>query len=268
VTSIAESFEQLSTAGRKAIMPFVTAGDPNLDVMKQVLLEIDSLKPGIIEIGFPYSDPVADGPVIQESYVRALDAGTTVDGIFQTISSIKERLTQPLVAMVSYAIVMKYGQEKFADRMKESGFRAIIIPDVMWENESPVTEFFRSKEIDVIPLVAPTTSKERMIEIASAASGFIYYISVAGVTGQRESLPEEVKANVKVLREHASVPVCVGFGISGPDHVRNLAPFCDGMIVGSAIVKRVALLDTKNPETEDVKQFVQSLVDQSLVAAS
>lgn len=265
MATIAESFKKLAANGRKAVMPFITAGDPTLDVMKEVLLEIDSLRPGIIEIGFPYSDPVADGPVIQESYVRALNAGVTVDGIFDTISSVQDRLSQPLVAMVSYAIVMKFGQEKFADRMKDAGFSAIIIPDVMWEEESPVTEFFRSRQIDVIPLVAPTTSSQRMKEIAAAATGFIYYISVAGVTGQRESLPEEVKSNVKLLQEHASVPVCVGFGISGPDQVQNLAPYCDGMIVGSAIVRKVAGIDPGNSDTQDVREFVQSLVDQSIV---
>lgn len=248
--SISASLSALASQQETAIMPFLTAGDPDLDFTAQLILAVDSLQPGLIELGFPYSDPIADGPVIQESYTRALNRHLKVDQIFEMMAGIQTQLTQPVVAMVSYAIVLRYGTERFLETARNSGFSGLIVPDFLWNPDDPLRIQCVAAGLDLIPLVTPTTPPERAASIAHQASGFIYYVSVAGVTGERRALPVDLAQNLAALRRESTVPVCVGFGISQPEQVTELRPHCDGVIVGSAIIKRIAQLASAEGESD------------------
>jgi len=246
-------------------MPFITAGDPDLEFTGQLLLELDQLSPGLFEIGFPYSDPIADGPVIQSSYTRALANHLKVDQIFEMMCSISDRMTQPTVAMVSYAIVLRYGLDRFLEASVKAGFSGLIVPDFLWNSRDPLQGKCQDAGLHLIPLITPTTPKARAAIIAKQATGFIYYVSVAGVTGERTELPRELADNLTWLRTQTLTPICVGFGVSGPPQVDQLKPFCDGLIVGSAVMRRVAKL-TEDPSLSrsevvaEVKSFVESLI--------
>lgn len=263
--SISAALAQLSSQRQTAIMPFITAGDPDVAFTGELLRTIDELQPGLIEIGFPYSDPIADGPVIQASYTRALQKRLKVDDIFGMVRETSPQLTQPLVAMVSYAIVLRYGTERFLQAAREAGFSGLIVPDFLWESEDPLRTMCLAAGLDLIPLVTPTTPADRAERIAQQASGFIYYVSVAGVTGERTGLPEDLARNLTLLRRASSVPVCVGFGISQASQVADLREHCDGVIVGSAIVKRIAALSASGGPTRDevlgeIRGFVAELI--------
>jgi tryptophan synthase alpha chain len=267
--SISAALSAVSSQQQTAIMPFITAGDPDMEFTADLLRTIDRRQPGLIEIGFPYSDPIADGPVIQASYTRALARHLKVDEIFQTVRQVSPELSQPLVAMVSYAIVLRYGTERFLAQARESGFSGLIVPDFLWDGDDPLRTLCLAAGLDLIPLITPTTPPERVARIAQQASGFIYYVSVAGVTGERTGLPEDLARNLARLRRESPIPVCVGFGISQPAQVEELRAHCDGVIVGSAIVKRIAALSESNgvgvPATRaqvlaEIDQFVAALI--------
>lgn len=252
------------SADRRRIMPFITAGDPDLNFTKSLLLELDKLEPGLFEIGFPYSDPIADGPVIQASYTRALENGLKVDQIFQAMSDIKQQMTQPRVAMVSFAIVLRYGTEKFLQQAANSGFSGLIVPDYLWTEDRSFQQQCREHGLHLIPLITPLTERERAKWIAEQATGFIYYVSVAGVTGERTELPPELVQNLAWLKQQTDTPICVGFGVSGPKQVEQLREHCDGLIVGSAVMKRVAKAsagESKEAVIAEVSQFVRQLID-------
>lgn len=262
---IAQAFAQFNRQSRRAIMPFITAGDPDLAFTRDLLVELDTLQPGLFEIGFPYSDPIADGPVIQSSYTRALSKHIKVDQIFDTLRSLKGQLTQPTVAMVSFAIVLRYGTERFLAAAVEAGFSGLIVPDLLWSASDPLLAQCRAHDLHLIPLITPTTPKPRALAIAQHATGFIYYVSVAGVTGERATMPQELFDNLSWLQRETDTPICVGFGVSGPAQVEQLKPVCDGLIVGSAIMRRVAEL-AENPKAQsaeiikEIKTFVASLI--------
>jgi tryptophan synthase alpha chain len=223
-------------------MPFVTAGDP--DVAGTVLLigELAQRGADVIEIGFPYSDPIADGPVIQASYTRALERGIRLDDVFQAaqIANKSTAAATPLVGMVSYSIVHRYGTEAFLKRAKESGFSGLIVPDLPAEESDQLAQQASAHELCLIQLVTPTTPRERAVDIARISSGFLYCVSVTGITGERDRIPRELLDQLAWLRQHTGLPLCVGFGISKPEHVLMLRDAVDGIIVGSAIVQRVA----------------------------
>ena len=245
-------------------MPFVTAGDPDLKFTKELLLELDKLKPGLFEIGFPYSDPIADGPVIQASYTRALSKQLKVDQILETMESLNSQMTQPRVAMVCYAIVMRYGVQRFLERARQAGFSGLIVPDLLWTEVQTFQKQCHEHGLHLIPLITPTTPRPRAQWLAQQATGFIYYVSVAGVTGERTSLPPELIENLTWLRSQTDVPVCVGFGVSGPTQVQQLKDHCDGLIVGSAVMKRIAAASEGVPRDQvlqQVRDFVAELVD-------
>lgn len=250
---------------RRHIMPFVTAGDPDLKFTQQLLLALDALKPGLFEIGFPYSDPIADGPVIQASYTRALGHHLKVDQIFSALAEIKDRMTQPRVGMVSYAIILRYGVDRFLQHAAEAGFSGLIVPDFLWNpGNLSFRDQCRQNGLHLIPLITPTTTPERAKWLAQEATGFIYYVSVAGVTGERSELPSNLVDQLTELKKSTDIPICVGFGVSGPTQVQQLKAHCDGLIVGSAIMKRIARASEGIPQDEvlaDVRNFVSQLVE-------
>ncbi len=214
------------------------------------------------EVGIPYSDPIADGPVIQESYTRALAHKVTLAEITQCLSGVAPKVSTPLVTMVSYAIVYRHGLQRYVDDMQRAGIAGAIVPDLLVEEAGPLAKICRQANFSLIQLVTPTTPRERAVRIAESSTGFIYYVSITGITGERREVSPELIDNVGWLREQTPLPVCIGFGISTPEHVRLLGPVADGLIVGSAIVRRVAAAATK-PKAEvlaDVGDYVASLL--------
>ena len=255
MSAIDTLFHDLRAAGRKALMPFVTAGDPDLDFTAEVIRHLAARGCSLFELGVPYSDPIADGPVIQASYSRALERRITLDDILAMAGRLTggaERLP-PIVTMLSYAIVFRHGPDRYAAEARRAGVAGLIVPDLPVEESSALAEACRREDLSLIPLIAPTTPRDRALRIAERASGFIYYISVTGTTGERTALAPEIAENVGWLREHTPLPVCIGFGISRPEHVRALAPVADGLIVGSAIVRRMAEADAR-PREEVIKE--------------
>lgn len=222
-------------------MPFITAGDPDLDMTAELIGELASRGVDLIEIGFPYSDPIADGPVIQASYTRALHRGTPVADILSKVQRLRAQRADlpPLIAMVSYAIIFRHGTAEFIRDAAEAGFAGLIVPDLPGDEARECFELTRAAGIDLIQLIAPTTPPARAREILKCCSGFVYCIAVAGTTGERAAVPEALLKQLRWLREETSLPLAIGFGISRPAHVAPLRGLAEGVIVGSAIVRQL-----------------------------
>ncbi len=239
-------------------MPFVTAGDPDLDFTREVIRRLAARGCSLFELGIPYSDPVADGPVIQASYVRALQKKTKLAQILAMVDRLTSAgaggekgvlpLAPPIVTMLSYAIVFRHGLDQYVADAKAAGVAGAIVPDLPVEEAGPLAAICRREDFSLIQLITPTTPPDRARRIAENSTGFIYYVSVTGITGERTALPPAIVDNVAWLREQTPLPICIGFGISRPEHVRMLAPVADGLIVGSAIVRRIAEAATKPRE--------------------
>lgn len=240
MSAIDQLFLKLRSENRKALMPFITAGDPDLDTTWEAICRFDAIGCHLCEVGVPYSDPIADGPVIQASYTRALEKKIKVSQILSGLSTIKNRLTMPRVTMVSYAIIYRYGLEKFVADAQAAGVSGAIVPDLLVEEAEAFSKICRKADFSLIQLVTPTTPRDRAVRIAESSSGFLYYVSVTGITGERTELPKDLAENVSWLRTQTPLPICIGFGINKPEHVRLLAPVADGLIVGSAVVRRIA----------------------------
>jgi tryptophan synthase alpha chain len=240
MTVIDKVFADLRAAKCKALMPFITAGDPDLAFTADVLKALAAHGANLCEVGIPYSDPIADGPVIQASYTRALDKNIKLCGILKMLAETAPKLSAPAVTMVSYAIVYRHGLEKYCDDVKAAGVAGLIVPDLPVEESPQLAAICGKRELSLIQLVTPLTPRDRALRICETSTGFVYYVSVAGITGERTQLPPELIENVGWLREQTKLPICIGFGISQPEHVKLLAPVADGLIVGSAIVRRIA----------------------------
>ncbi len=263
MSAIDDLFTKLRAEGRKALMPFVTAGDPDVDFTAAVLRELVARGASMCEVGIPYSDPIADGPVIQASYTRALNNKIKLEAILETLGQVAPDLAAPIVTMVSYAIVYRHGAEKYADALVKRGVSGMIVPDLPTEESSLLAKICESRDLSLIQLITPTTPNDRALRIAETSSGFIYYVSVAGITGERTALPPGLTDRVELLREQTPLPVCIGFGISQPDHVKMLAPVADGLIVGSAIVRRISEAESTSRQASlsAVGDYVSSLVE-------
>lgn len=261
MSAIDQRFAELKQSGRKAFIPFITAGDPSMTMTCRLLERLDQAGSAIGEVGIPYSDPIADGPVIQASYTRALKAGIKLDGIFDGIRNVKPKLSMPLVTMVSYAIIYRRGLDKFLDDAKAAGFEGAIVPDLLVEEAAAVQQACAKRDFNLIQLVTPTTTRERMLRIAECSSGFIYFVSVTGITGERTELPPALLDQVTWLRERTPVPICIGFGISRTEHVKLLAPVADGLIVGSALVRRYADAADEQTALQQVESLAKELID-------
>lgn len=239
-------FARLRREGRPALMPFLTAGDPDLVTTTALVPEMIRRGADMVEIGIPYSDPIADGPVIAASYTRALKGGVKLAHILDTFRTLRAEDANgptgstPLVAMISFAIIHRQGADRFLREAVTAGFDGLIVPDLPVEESDSLCRLATSLDLRLIQLVTPTTPKERAVRIARSTTGFIYYVSVAGITGERRSLPPELAENVRWLRSQTDLPICIGFGIGTAEQIRDLAPVADGLIVGSALVRRLA----------------------------
>jgi len=234
-----------------ALMPFLMAGDPDLEVTAEVLLSLQENGADMVELGIPYSDPLADGPVIQASAHRALAAGTTTDRVLDMLQSLRGQLTLPVILFTYSNPLLNRGAERFFADAAAAGASGLVIPDLPLEEAERLSPFAAQHQLDLVLLVAPTTPAERMRRIAEASRGFTYLVSVTGVTGERSNLEQRVASLVTSLRACCPIPVAVGFGISGPEQVRQVREWgADGAIVGSALVKRMAAVDRSTTAAE------------------
>ncbi len=235
-------FRRLRADGRKAFLPFVPAGDPDLATTARLLPAVAEAGASAIEVGFPFSDPIADGPVIQASYTRALANKFTVADTFATLNQTTSLpgWRTPLMAMASYSLVWRRGPERFIQDAQAAGLCGAVVPDLPVEEADELAARCRDHDFKLILLVTPTTSPERAERVVAACGGFVYVVSVVGITGERDRLPDSLHAQIARLRQITDLPLCVGFGVSTPAHVQQVAAVADGVIVGTALVKKLA----------------------------
>ena len=232
-------FNELRGRGGRAIMPFVTAGDPDVETTVEVVKALDRAGASVCELGIPFSDPIADGPVIQASMTRALDGGVKVGRVFDAVRSVRGEVSIGLVAMCSYSIVFRKGLEAFCHEAAEAGVDGLILPDLSLEEAGPAREAAEAAGLALSLLIAPTTPIERAQRIAAASSGFVYIVSRKGITGESADLPPELPERLAAIREATDLPLAVGFGIATPEQVRAVVQQADAAIVGSALVRRI-----------------------------
>lgn len=243
-------------ADGKAFIAFITCGDPDLETTARAVRAAVSGGADLIELGIPFSDPTAEGPVIQAANVRALQGGVTTDKVFELVRELRTDVTVPLVFMTYANVVFSYGTERFLSACREAGIDGLILPDVPFEEKEDFAPLCKSYEIDLISMIAPT-SMDRIAMIASEAEGFLYIVSSLGVTGERSEISTDLRSIVKVVRENTDVPCAIGFGISNPEQAGRMAGLADGVIVGSAIVRLLERYGKEAPER--IGEFVRSM---------
>ncbi|MCR4601586.1 MAG: tryptophan synthase subunit alpha [Clostridia bacterium] len=245
-------------ADGKAFIGFLTAGDPDIETTKTLILEMERAGADLIEIGIPFSDPVAEGVVIQEADIRALASGTTTDMIFDMVDEIRDQVKVPLVFMTYVNPIFHYGYERFCERCREVGIAGVIVPDLPFEEKNEFAGICREHDMNLISMIAPT-SDERIKQIASEAEGFLYVVSSMGVTGVRSKIETDIGAMVEKVRAASDIPAAIGFGISTPEQAAEMSRLSDGAIVGSAIVRIIAR-EGRNAAPA-VYEYVKSMKD-------
>ena len=251
MSKISEAFKDT-----KAFIPFITGGDPSLEITQQLLYAMEEAGADIIEIGIPFSDPIAEGPVIQAANERALAAGCTTDRIFETVKKAREKVRVPMVFLTYLNPIFTYGKERFMERCRECGIQGVIVPDMPFEEKGELREVCTKYGIEIISLIAPT-SHERITAIAKEAEGYIYCVSSLGVTGMRKEISTDIQGMVDKVRQVTKVPCAVGFGISTPEQAQQMAAVSDGVIVGSRIVKIVEEYGEKS--VPYVREYVENM---------
>lgn len=249
-------FEELKSKNKKALITFVTAGDPSLDMTEKLVLTMDKAGADIIEIGVPFSDPIAEGPVIQRASKRSLDNGTKLVHIFDLVKKLRKSTEKPLLLMLYLNSIFGFGTEKFFTLCKESGVDGVIVPDMPYEEKDEIQDYADKFGVHSISLVAPT-SGDRISKIAKDSKGFLYCVSSTGVTGTRSSFSTNFDEFFNEIKKSSAAPYAVGFGISSPKQVKEMKKYCNGVIIGSAIVKLVE--EHKEESEKPVFDFVKSL---------
>ncbi len=249
---------QNAFANGKAFIAFVTCGDPDLETTKRAVIEAEKNGADLIELGIPFSDPTAEGPVIQGANLRALNGGVTTDRVFELVTEIRRSVSIPMVFMTYANVVFSYGAEGFIGKCREIGMDGLILPDLPFEEKDEFAGLCKKNDIDLISLIAPT-SENRIAMIAKEATGFIYVVSSLGVTGTRSRIDTDLASIVKVIRENTDVPCAIGFGISTPEQAEKFSKVADGVIVGSAIIKILEKYGTDAPQY--VGEYVKSMKD-------
>ncbi|MDX2480178.1 MAG: tryptophan synthase subunit alpha [Desulfuromusa sp.] len=259
MSRIEATFAALKQRQETALIPFITAGDPDLGITAQLILALAEAGADLIELGVPFSDPMADGPTIQAASERALAAGTTLAGVLKLVADVRKDTQIPLILMGYYNPVFCYGAERFARDAAAAGVDALLLVDLPPEETDEISVVMRESNVDLITLLAPTTPRERMKRLAAAAEGYLYYVSMTGVTGAQKISPEDIRVAVEELKEMTEIPVGVGFGITTAEDARAVGAFADGVVVGSALVKIIA----ENGQSEEllpkVSQFIVEL---------
>ena len=260
MSRILGTFAALKRSGRGGFIPFITAGDPDLATTELLLRELAAAGADIIELGVPFSDPVADGEVIQRASDRALRKGVTLRDALTCIANAKQHIDVPIVLFSYFNPLLRFGEDRLADEAKQAGADAVLVTDLVPEEAQAWTEKLIQHELDPIFLVAPTTSGDRLAQIAKRGRGFIYAVSRAGVTGARDKITRDAEALVKRVRAVSDLPVAVGFGVSTADQVREIWGFADAAVVGSAIVSQIEKLGNSPDLVKHVGKFARSLV--------
>ena len=251
LSKIDRKFVELKNNQKFALMPFIMAGDPNIEVSSKIILKLQEKGADIIELGIPYSDPLADGPIIQLSASRALKSGTTPIKVLKLLENLKGKLHIPIILFSYFNPILSYGFHNFCELASKAGVSGLIIPDLPLEEANKFSKIIGTFDIDLILLVAPTTPLERMKKISSDTKGFTYLVSVTGVTGERNKMENRVENLITKLKEISISPIAVGFGISSPEHVYKVREWgADGVIIGSAFVKRISSSNEKEVVTK------------------
>lgn len=253
MSKIADAFN-----GKKAFVGFITAGDPTLETTKKTILKMQEAGCSLVEIGIPFSDPIAEGPVIQNANIRALKNNVTTDDVFNMVKELKSEITIPMVFMTYLNVLFRYGYDRFLKNASEAGICGVIIPDMPYEEKEELQSVAKNYGIEVVSLIAPT-SEDRIKMIAKDAEGFIYTVSSLGVTGIRSEIKTDLRSITSAIKEVTDVPVAIGFGINTPEQAKEYASFADGVIVGSAIVKIIEEYGENAPDK--VYDYVKSMTD-------
>jgi tryptophan synthase alpha chain len=256
---IARRFAELARRGEMGIVAYLTAGDPSLDATEKIVLAAADAGADVIELGVPFSDPVADGPTIQRASERALRSGTTLAGILGLVARLRRNTEVPIVLFSYFNPILQMGLEKFAAESAKAGADGVLVTDLTPEEAGEYRAILRAHNLDTIFLAAPTSTDARLAKIAAASSGFLYLISRTGVTGTRDALPEDLPAFVRRVRQQTRLPIAVGFGISQPTHVTVLGGIADAAVVGSAIVAEIEKAATPERAAEAVGNLIRTL---------
>jgi len=244
--------------GEVPLIPYITAFDPDKETTKRILFEMAEVEPCCVELGFPFSDPVADGPTIQKAMVRALKNAPSLDEYFELVAEVRSQGFQiPILLMTYYNILYRYGLKRVVEKALSSGVDGFIVPDLPLEEIAPFKKELKGSSLALVLLCAPTTPEERIKRISKATSGFLYYVSLTGITGARDRLPEDIRQRLTLVKKLSSQPVAVGFGISKPEHVQLLSPYADALVVGSALVRLIEEDAKSSPRA--IKNFLRTL---------
>lgn len=254
-----EAFHAAKKNGRAAFIPYITAGDPDLETTVELVRSLARAGADIVELGVPFSDPIADGPTNQRAAERALASGTSLAGVLAVVEAIRRDLEIPIVLFTYANPVVRYGIERFAEDASAAGIDGVLFTDVPAEEMVPFEEKLSANSLDLVMLVTPTSDRRRMKAAARFGGGFLYLVSRTGVTGARQDLDEELAANVRTARKASKLPVAVGFGISSSDQVARVARLADGVVVGSAIVSRIGALGGCEELVDEVETFAAEL---------
>lgn len=248
-------FNQLRKDRKKAFIAYLTAGFPSIDYTFDVVRVLYSAGADIIELGVPFSDPIADGPTIQRASEEALKKGVNLRNILNSVKKIRKEFDKPILLMGYYNPFLAYGIERFTEDAVKSGIDGLIVPDLPPEEAEELIKYARRQKLATVFLLAPTSTEDRIKLVSRYSRGFIYYVSLTGVTGSREVLSRGIERNVKRIKRFTKLPVCVGFGVSKPEHARMISKFADGVIVGSAIIKMILDERNKKGALEKIRNF-------------
>jgi tryptophan synthase alpha chain len=257
---IEQKFIELRKLNKKAFIAYIMAGDPTLKITHDLVLELERSGVDIIELGVPFSDPIADGPTIQKAGQRALAHKTNLSQILDLVSRLRKRSQIPIILMSYFNVLFRFDLKKFVKEAKQNGIDGVIVPDLIPEEAGDLIKLARKNDFATIFLASPTSSRERLKKIIQASGGFIYYVSLTGVTGIRKSLPAQIKEKVRQIRELTSKPVCVGFGVSRAEQVKEISRFSDGVVVGSVIVEVIEKNLYQSDLVKKIGRFVSILL--------
>jgi len=253
---IENKFKSLRANDEKALIVYLTAGDPSLDITKQLILALEKAGVDILEIGVPFSDPTADGPVIQAASQRSLKSGTTLEGVLKMVAEVRKVSQIPIVLFGYFNPIFAYGVKKFAHAARTAGVDGVLVVDLPYEEAKELRNYTDAVGIDFVSLIAPTTDKARLKKIAADATGFLYYISITGITGTAAPKIDNIKTEVEKIRKVTKLPIAVGFGISKPRQAREIGRFADGIVIGSAVVRMI----DENKNNRDLIEIVSDYI--------
>ena len=259
MSRISQTFDSLKREGKKALIPFITAGYPNLAITEKLIFEVEKNGADILELGVPFSDPMADGPVIQYSSECSLAQGTTLKMILNLVQKVRLKTSLPIILMGYYNPFFSYGLKRFSEDAKRAGVDGVLVVDLPPEEAAEMKSHTDRAGLDLIFLLAPTSNDERIKLIVKNASGFIYYVSITGVTGVRSTLDRDIRRQVEKIKKITPLPIGVGFGISTPRQAQKVAKWADAVVVGSAVIKTIQQSKTSSAIVTNVGQFISSL---------